>query len=591
MCYSHLSWPHRVSSDVALELLKQLGDLRGSDGEASKLIEQLQCCPLAIALAASTVKFYSSSLPTLESSVSPLAAYRDILNHSLCSNPSHDEVICTTLSLYLEAASTDPKIRHAFDLFGSCDLKHPIPVPLITHYLANPFYKIPDSVPTAAVDSPPPSIPNEPAGGVTSYFAQLRSMLPFGKQAASLPDLPTPEEDVQFLRNSPLLSFKKYGKTGFEVVHVHSSAHGELPLRFTNYTVPKLLIAHSSEAEDLFNRTAWFRRFRSFDPEHSLEKYLRSLPGVSAPGILTHIQFQSTPPPFLLSAPGTMSSSVGELCYSEYLHLVSHYHRVVSAMLANLKLAGGDMQDTLLRRYLRPHLQAVGQYPLLSDSDELLCSYGLISIGAAFSQDNEASLQKFESLLAEQKSVLGSQHPAVARTLTDMADLKYSMNDVLGAEKLLELALHIYEQLPPHSTDNNHHLELGLTLSSMGIVYSSLGEKEKCRIILERTLGVYQTLPPDGNITPQQRKRVASTLTDIAHAYLSLGNLNTAKKYIDLAIVAQRHLYPAAHSEVIRTLNIMSIVYLLLGDKPESQKLRLEAGTLQRQIDSHPLFL
>jgi len=67
--------------------------------------------------------------------------------------------------------------------------------------------------------------------------------------------------------------------------------------------------------------------------------------------------------------------------------------------------------------------------------------------------------------------------------------------------------------------------------------------------------------------------------------------LNTAKKYIDLAIVAQRHLYPAAHSEVIRTLNIMSIVYLLLGDKSESQKLRLEAGTLQRQIDSHALFL
>ena len=581
---------------MALELLKRLGDLRGNDAEASKLIEQLQCCPLAIALAASTVKFYSSCLPKLESSVSPLAAYRDILNHSLHSNPSRDEIICTTLSLYLEAASTDPKTRHAFDLFGSCDLKHPIPVPLITHCLANPFYKIPESMPITAIESSPPSVPNEPAGGIatttSAYLSQLKSMLPFGKQAVSLPDpLPAQEENVPFLRSSPLFSFKKYGKTGFEVVHVHPSVHGELPLRFTNYTMRNMLNTHSSDAEDLFNKTAWFRQFRSYNAEHSLEKYLRSLPGVSAPGVLTHNQFQSTPPQFALSAAGTRPSSDGELQYSEYLHLVSHCHRVVSAMSAELKLAGGDLQDTLLRKYLQPHLKAVSQYPLLSDSDKLSCSYSLISIGAALSPDNQVLLQKFESLLAEQKSVLGSQHPAVARTLTDMADLKYTMNDILGAKKLLESALQIYEQLPPQSTDNHHHLELGLTLSSMGIVYSSLGEKEKCRDILERTLGVYQTVPRDGNITPRQQKQVASTLTDIAHAYLSLGDVNTAKKYIDLAILAQRHLHPDAHSEVIRTLNIMSIVYLLLGDKPESQKLRLEAGNIQRQIDSHPLFL
>ena len=577
---------------MALELLNKLGDLSGSDSEASRLLELLQYYPLAVALAASTIKLYSSCMPTPEGNDSPLAVYRDILNHSLSGSASCDEVLHATVSLYLEAASTDPHTRHTFDLMGSCDLEYPIPIPLITCHLANPFYKLPDHT---SVESPPPEPSHELTGGIlstsSSYLSQFKNMLPFGKRATSLPPpLPPEEESVPFLRNSPLLSFRKYRKTGFEVVHVHPSAHSELPLGFSKHTVQKLQEGHLSEAEELFNRRAWFRQYRSFNPKRSQEDYLRSLPGVSALGVLTHDQFQKSCPTFILSASGTRSSG-GELEYSEYLHLVSHYHRVVCAMLAELKLAGGDPWDALLRKYLQPHLKAISQFPLLSAIDKLSCSYSLVSIEAAFSKNSRELLHKLESLSAEQRSILGSRHAAVARTLTDMAELKYSLNDVLGAKELLETALHIYEQLPPKRADTSLHLDLGLTLSSMGIVYSSLGEKERCRDILERALEVYQTIPPDGNVTPRQRKRVATTLTDIAHAYLSLGDVDTAKKYIGLAILAQRSMYTDAHTEVIRTLNVMSIVYSLLGDKAESQKVRAEAGKLQNQINTQPLFL
>ena len=577
---------------MALELLNKLGDLSESDSEASRLLELLQYCPLAVTLAASTIKLYTTSMPTIEGSDSPLAVYRDILSHSLSASASCDEVLHATVSLYLEAASTDPHTRHTFDLMGSCDLEYPIPIPLITRHLTNPFYKLPDYTP---VDSPPPEPSNELTGGIlstsSSYLSQFKNMLPFGKSATNLPPpLPPEEESVPFLRNSPLLSFRKYNKTGFEVVHIHPSAHSELPLGFSMHTVQKLQEGYLSEAEELFNRRAWFRHYRTFNPRRSQEDYLRSLPGVSALGVLTHDQFQKSRPTFTLSASGTRSSG-GELEYSEYLHLVSHYHRVVCAMLAELKLAGGDPWDALLRKYLQPHLKAISQFPLLSEVDKLSCSYSLVSIEAAFSKNSQDLLHKFKSLIAEQRNVLGSRHPAVARTLTDMADLKYSLNDVLGAKELLESALHIYEHLSPKQADTAHHLDLGLTLSSMGIVYSSLGEKEKCRDILERALEVYQTIPPDGNITPRQRKRVATTLTDIAHAYLSLGDVDTAKKYIDLAILAQRSMYIDAHTEVIRTLNVMSIVYSLLGDKAESQKVRAEAGKLQNQINTQPLFL
>ena len=41
---------------MALELLNKLGDLSESNSEASRLLELLQYCPLAVTLAASTIK-------------------------------------------------------------------------------------------------------------------------------------------------------------------------------------------------------------------------------------------------------------------------------------------------------------------------------------------------------------------------------------------------------------------------------------------------------------------------------------------------------------------------------------------------------
>lgn len=548
---------------------------------------------MAIALAASTVQLYGAFTGADSSErTPPLLAYGEVLSARISSDSTPEEVLSAVLSLYVESSLSDPRIRHTFDLIGSCNANYPIPASLIGRHLTHPFYRLPTTPPSP--QSPASSDqPNEESTSTASeYLSQLKSLFPFGRKPATSPDLASlfgdTEDEVVFLRNSPLFAFKKYPKSGFELVYPHSIVYRELPYLFTAWSVAELEHFHLSEARDSFNRKAWFRQYRSFDPAQALDQYRRSLPGLSASGVLTREEFEKSPPDFTVTA-GTRLST-GEPSYSEYQHVVSHYHRVIESLEAELKSAGGEVGDMQLRRYLKPHFQAASEFRLISDMDRTVCSYGVVSVEAVLSTEDKEALGKFEVVLCQQRTLYGSRHPAVARTLTDMANLKVSLSDITGAKEMLESALKVYEHLPRQLRDD-YSLDEGLTLSSLALVCSSLGERERCRGLLERALLLYQTIPPNGKITMQQRKRVASTLTDITHSYLLLGDTAFAKKYGELALLANRNLYPSAHPETMRSLEVMSIFFALVGDKAESQRLRQEAGKLKNQIDSQPLPL
>ncbi len=587
---STLELAEGVSHGQALELLRGLAGEVLEEGEAETLVKCLRGSPLALALAAATINIYRSSMENEPSAVasSPLTEYTELLAASLPPSALVEDVVQATLSLYTEAAVTNPRIRHTFDLLGSCAPHHPVPAIVIARHLTHSFYGLPLLTPPP-FPSPPPPVEAE---GVSSYLQQLKAMIPF--MSASPSDsyqsdlakyIKALEDQVPFLRDCPLLAFKKYHKTGVELVHTHPVAYTLLPRLFSRHTAPGLDHAHLKRAENDFNRTAWFRRYRTFDPSYALQAYHRSLPGLSAVGVLTENQFKgdrSSAP----TGPGAPST------YSKYAHLVSHSHRVISSLTGTLKSLGGDMEDMQLKNYLQPHFRAASSLPFLSTTDRLSCSYSLVSIEAFLSSPEEypEAVRRFHTVLDEQRAVLGSRHPAVARTLTDIADLKFSLSDPSGAKQLLESAVAIYEKLPKERIDA-HALDIGLTLASLGLVLNGLGEKSRSCQLLEQALGYYQVVQPDGNVTNTQRKLVASTLIDVAHTYLSLGDISNAKKYIDLANLATHNIYQGAHPETIRALNVMSIVYALLGDKPESRKVRQEAGKLKNQLDTQPMVL
>ncbi len=572
------------------QLFQRLSGVESVDEDAMKLLETLQYHPLAIALAANTIRLYNTMMKDLPAPPNVLTTYQELLTEHLST-----DVVAAAVELYLEAAVTDERLRHVFDFLGSCDLTRPLPVSVIARHIASPFYKIPpESLAPPPVDM---AIQMQKLTGVdpknASFWTQLKALLPIGNNVPSTEEiaavLATSEDPVSYLRDCPLFRFKAYQWVGFEHMQVHHVSHLSLSLLFTKHTVPKLNSDRLAEEEASFNRSSWFRSYRTFDRQQALENIHRSLPGISEPGVMTRDVFEKCSiAPVMI---GTMSSSKdGSVDYLEYQHIVSHYHRIVETLSEEVKAADHDASDTLTRRYLHPHIQHIANYPYLSETDQMLCEYSKTSIEASLSvSTHQESIAKFEQVLKKQQSLFGSKNQVVARTLVDMGNLCYSVNDLPGAKNYLEGSLKIYESTSSKEATKTFPLEIGAAYSSLALVCSALNEKQRSRELLEQALAAYQTMSPEGVISKRQRKLVSSSLTDVAHAYLSLGDIMIAKKYIDLSIMAHKNLYLEGHPESIRTLNVASIVYSMLGDKPESSRLRGEAGKQQAQLNKHPL--
>ena len=524
--------------------------------DPAKLSPLLSSSPLALALAASTVNLYTVSLeqePALQPRTSALDEYLDLLGEQVVQS---SDVTAAYISLYVEAATTQPRVLHVFDLFGAVAPGHPVPVGLVDQHLSSPFYRL-------SPLQPPNSLPETPPQDL-SYWAQLKLLLPFGKKP-SPPLSPLSGFDrLHYLRQSPILNFKKYSNEGFELVQVHPAAVKLLSRHLVERSAALLDRAHLKEAEEVFDSTAWFRQYRVFDKSKSLAQYWSSLPGVSRTAIPTREVFQASP--------------VAErMQYSDYLHSVSHSHRVISSIVSQLKMLDDGFAAIQYSRYIEPHLSHLcSSNDVISDTDRIACSYGLASIASLLSPRTALALH--QAVLDDQRRVLSQQHPAVARSLTDIAGLLFVDDNITGARSLLESALEIYQALPPKLRTAEVNVDCGLSLASLAVVVSCQGERQRSHELLEQALGLYQTVPESGDVSIYQRRLVAATLTDLAHAYLSLGKLVLAQKYVELAMMAVPNLYPDGSQETVRALSVAGAVYALLGDRRESQRVGEEAG-------------
>ena len=553
---------------------------RFSSADSAILSHLLASSPLNLSLAASTVNIYSASMEREGSprSTSALEEYLDILAEQVSTSsdrfpPSPNPMTRTCLKLYVEAAATDPRALHTFDLLGSLSPSHPVPASLLDHHLSSSssssFYRLP---PLA-----PPVLPTLPQPQDTSFWAQLKMLLPFGHKAPP-PSSPLASFDrLHHLRDSPILSFKKYSSEGFELVQLHPLAREELSRQLLNRTVPRLERAHLEEAREVFRNTAWFRNYRTFDETGALVQYHRTMPGVGGAGVMTREEFQSSP-------------MATDLQYSDYLHTVSHNHRVSSSIISQLKILDDGFASLQFCRYVEPHLSHLLSQPSLSDSDRVMCQYGLASVASVLSAPRARTL--YQSVLEDQRRVLGVNHPAVARTLTDMAGLVFAGEDVEGAQDLLETTLKIYSSLQLKSLSSEVKIDQALALASLAVVVSCRGEKRRSRNLLEEALSLYQTMPESGEVTVYQRRLVASTLTDLSQAYLGLGQIVLALKYVELAMLAMPNVYPEGNSETVRALTVAGAVYALLGDKRESQRVGQEAGKEKARLEKqHLVFM
>ena len=570
-----------------MELLEAMSGLPSlnQNPSAINLLQGIEYHPMAVALAGATIGIYSSFKDGGMADV--IKTYHDLLLTQ--SSNEKCESLGAAVALYCEAAASDARLRHTFDLLGSCDPEYPLPVGVIAHHLTSELYAIADEALAPPQLDPILAKLKASVKVNNSYWTQLKSSIPFlqpdGPSDESISKvLAASQDEVSYIRDSPILLFRSVHGSGgdLEIVSVHSVAAQQISRLFADQTIPRLNQDHLTKEAKAFEST-WLKNFRNFNEEQSMQVFHQKLPGVSSPGVLTKAQFQNCPP---LSLQATGTRIPDPLSYDQYLHIVSHYHRVMASLNSYLQWCKGEVEGILMQESLSPHFHAMKSFPLVSMADQVSAEISLLAIQTLSSspEDRRVFIKDYERLISEQKRLLGAGNSAVAASMVDLASLHLSLNETLPAIEILQSALALYKKLPSHLVQGQLALDMSYSMSSLGLAYNQLGKQSESKTMYEQALATAQSVPPSGKVSTRQRRLVASLLVDVTHAYLALGDLAVAKKYCEIALMMLQTVYPQGHAETVRLFNISSIANALLGNREESTRLRTEASKMKAKL-------
>ena len=135
-----------------------------------------------------------------------------------------------------------------------------------------------------------------------------------------------------------------------------------------------------------------------------------------------------------------------------------------------------------------------------------------------------------ERALAIREQALGPQHPDVATSLINLAELYRAMGNYGPVESLLQRALAIREQsLGPQ------HPEVAFTLNNLAARYEAAGEYHRAELLYQRALAIYeQALGP-------QHPRGATVLANLAGLYQTTGDIPRAVAFMTRSHAIREH--------------------------------------------------
>lgn len=379
--------------------------------------------------------------------------------------------------------------------------------------------------------------------------------------------------------------------------------HSVFQQLFLSRTMHQLEAEYLVRAEDKHNASSWFRRLWSFDAQRTLQEYRNSLGEVSHEEAIAYTDSELLPPRTGPNVSDLLQES--ELENKEEFrkiktrdairHCQQHTARILKTINGVASVCGQDNQTRTLARLLKPqldHILAAGTSKSLGPKSRAHAISAIAAIDASLG-NLKSSRDLLEDVLAIETQLFGESSLEVASTLTRLADVYSSLNDPQKCRELLERAIQIYELQRRKFGEYKQPLDYARTLSALGATYGSLGFKERSRDYIERAFSFLQSAAPTSPDEVEARRftsDVASTLTDLGHAYLSLGETTPARRFLDMALNGHKNIHGEEHPEVVRTLTVLGIAYTMQGDWTEAKKMRKEAGKLQAKLDAKPLI-
>jgi tetratricopeptide (TPR) repeat protein len=191
----------------------------------------------------------------------------------------------------------------------------------------------------------------------------------------------------------------------------------------------------------------------------------------------------------------------------------------------------------------------------------------------------EKSLPIYQKALDIRKKVLGPEHPDVATTLNNLAELYYNMGAYDKALPIYQKALDIRKKvLGPE------HPDVATTLNNLAALYRSMGTYDKALPLYQRALDISE------KVLGPEHPDVATTLNNLALLYNNMGDYDKALPLYQRALDIRKKVLGSEHPDVATTLNNLAELYRSMGTYDKALPLYQRALEIREKVlgPEHP---
>ncbi len=235
--------------------------------------------------------------------------------------------------------------------------------------------------------------------------------------------------------------------------------------------------------------------------------------------------------------------------------------------------------------------------------------------------DYDSTKLLLERSLAIREKVFGKEHPDVAESLNNLAELHRVQGNYDQAKPLYERALAIFEKV-----HGQEHPSIATSLNNLALLHKAQGNYEKAKPLYERSLAIREKVfgkeHPDiaeslnnlaelhrvqGNydqakplherslailekVHGQEHPFVATSLNNLAGLHYSQGNYEQAKPLYERALAIDEKVYGKEHPDVARDLNNLAGLHYSQGNYEQAKPLYERALAISEKVfgKEHP---
>ena len=242
--------------------------------------------------------------------------------------------------------------------------------------------------------------------------------------------------------------------------------------------------------------------------------------------------------------------------------------QAVAAAIPHLKEVATDLIQLTTREDL-----------YLPDEDDLIWPF----IGISWFYEGQGLYAEAEpwklDCLTVVRSLLGEQHPSVANSLNNLAELYRAQGRYELAEPLYKQTLELARSLL-----GEQHPNIATSLNNLAELYRAQGHYKLAEPLYQQALQLRRSL------LGEQHPRVADSLNNLAELYRVQGHYELAEPLYQQALELMRSLLGEQHPNVATSLNNLAELYRAQGHYKLAEPLYQQALQLRRSLlgEQHP---